>query len=95
MFRRELIAVLLNNPWRISELARELRVPMREILDDLRHVARSLKKSEYIFQMVPATCHQCGFAFSPDKIARPGKCPQCRSTWIDEPVVQVLRRQAS
>jgi predicted Zn-ribbon and HTH transcriptional regulator len=54
-----------------------------------------LKKSEYIFQMVPATCHQCGFAFSPDKIARPGKCPQCRSTWIDEPVVQVLRRQAS
>jgi predicted Zn-ribbon and HTH transcriptional regulator len=95
MFRRELIAVLLDKPWRISELARELRVPRREILEDLRHVARSLKKSEYLFHMVPATCRQCGFAFSPDKIAKPGKCPQCRSTWIVEPVVQVLRRQAS
>ncbi|RLF80089.1 transcriptional regulator, partial [Thermococci archaeon] len=32
----------------------------------------------------PAQCKKCGFIFKPE-IRIPGRCPKCKSEWIEEP----------
>ena len=34
--------------------------------------------------------HKCGFVFAAQKLLKPGKCPQCRSTWLEEPVIEII-----
>ena len=41
-----------------------------------------------------AECRKCGFRFDEDKITKPGKCPECRETWIREPRVGLERTDA-
>lgn len=93
MLRRDMIPLLLHNPLRLSELASLRKAPLKEVLNDLQHLKKTLKRSrDYRFDITPAVCRQCGFAFATNKLSRPGKCPACRGTWIEEPVVQVLPR---
>jgi hypothetical protein len=37
----------------------------------------------------PARCRSCGFTFGEDKLSKPGKCPECRSTWLYEAQIHV------
>jgi predicted Zn-ribbon and HTH transcriptional regulator len=37
----------------------------------------------------PAACQKCGFEFTKGKLLKPGRCPKCKSTWIDEPRVGI------
>ena len=94
MFRKDLITLLLDNPLRLSEIARLYDVPLKEVADDVAHLRKTLKSSAYRLDVVPAECRNCGFIFSAEKLSKPSKCPQCRSTWLDEPVVQILERRA-
>ena len=88
MFRKDLIDLLLNNPTSVHEIARLLDLTPKDVADDLRHLARSLRHSDYQLRVTPARCRKCGFTFSPDKITKPGKCPACRGTWISEPLLE-------
>jgi transcriptional regulator len=90
MFRKDLIILLLDNPLRLSEIARLYDVPLKEVLDDVKHLRKTLKQSAYRLDVTPAECRKCGFVFSTEKLSKPSKCPQCRSTWLEEPVVQVI-----
>jgi predicted Zn-ribbon and HTH transcriptional regulator len=90
MFRKDLITVLLDNPLRLSEIARLYDVPIKEVLDDVKHLRKTLKQSAYRLDVTPAECRKCGFVFSTEKLSKPSKCPQCRSTWLEEPVVQII-----
>jgi predicted Zn-ribbon and HTH transcriptional regulator len=95
MFRKHLIPVLLDRPMTLSQIAREVHEPPKEIVDALTHLAKSLPHTEYELIVEPAECRRCAFRFRAEKFSRPSKCPQCRSTWIDEPVFSVLRREDS
>ena len=90
MFRKDLITLLLDNPLRLSEIARLYDVPLKEVLDDVKHLRKTLKQSVYRLDVTPAECRKCSFVFSTEKLSKPSKCPQCRSTWLEEPVVQII-----
>ena len=92
MFRRDLAEILRDRPVSVNELARELEMRPRDLLDDLQHLAKSLHHTGGRLGVEPARCRKCGFTFSTDKLQKPGKCPQCRGTWIREPRVFVEGR---
>ena len=89
MFRKDLANLLTNRPMTVHDIARLFQVPVKEVADDLAHLAKSLKHTDSKLVVTPARCHKCGFIFSEDKLTRPGKCPDCKGTWIAEPVIQV------
>lgn len=92
MFRKDLISQLLNNPLGITEIARYMEVAPGEVADDIEHLMKSFKHSDYRLLVTPAECRKCGFVFHKDKFHRPGKCPQCHGTWISEPLFEVREK---
>jgi transcriptional regulator len=95
MFRRDLIPLLLEKRMTLSEIAREVHETPKDVIDALTHLARSSKHADYELVVTPAECRKCGFEFRADKFTRPGKCPECRGTWIYEPLFEVRRVQES
>ena len=89
MFRKDLIDVLLGNPMTLSQIARQVDEPPGQVADDLNHLLRSLKHTEYKATIEPARCRACGFEFSPGKLTKPSKCPECHSTWVLEPRIGI------
>ena len=92
MFRKHLIDLLLDNPKTVTQIARENQVKIKEVATDLEHLRRSLRHSEYMFEVTPAECRKCGFQFGTEKLTKPSRCPKCRATWLSEPRVQVCRK---
>jgi transcriptional regulator len=39
----------------------------------------------------PAKCKQCGFVFDEDRLAKPGKCPECKGTRLFEAQISIQR----
>jgi len=92
MFRRDLIEWLAQ-PRSVHDLARELETKPADLEDDLRHLLKSLRHSdEYRAVVIPARCRHCGFRFHHDRLSKPGKCPQCRHTWIEAPLIQIEKK---
>lgn len=92
MFRRELIERLAQAR-SAHDLARELGEKPADIEDDLQHLLKSLRHSnEYRAVVTPARCRHCGFEFHRDRLSKPGKCPRCRHTWIEAPLIRIEKR---
>ena len=89
MFRKDLLALLTDEPRSVSSLARNLGLTRGEVEDDLRHALRSAKAAGYHILVVPARCRSCGFTFGEEKLSKPGKCPRCRGTRLYEPQISV------
>ncbi len=89
MFRKRLIDVLLGNPMSVSQIAQLVDESPSRIADDLNHLFRSLKHTGYKAAVEPARCRACGFEFSEGKVTRPSKCPECKSTWVQEPKIGI------
>jgi predicted Zn-ribbon and HTH transcriptional regulator len=93
MSRKRLIELLLDTPMTLYAIAKLLEADKKAIEDDLRHLARTLKRSGCRIIVQPARCHKCGFIFSAEHLRKPGKCPLCKGTWIAEPTVAVISRK--
>lgn len=91
MYRKELINLLLNNPMSLDDIARLLDMSPKDVEDDLHHLHKSLKHSGYRLLIHRATCRKCGFRFKEEKLHKPGKCPRCHETWIQEPMIEVIK----
>lgn len=89
MYRKDLIGLLHNQPTSLSELALQLGERQKVVEDDLRHLIKSLKHMPYRIIISPATCRKCGFVFQKDKLHKPGKCPGCDGTWINDPLISI------
>jgi predicted Zn-ribbon and HTH transcriptional regulator len=92
MYRKDLITLLDGNPLSVKDIARQLEMVPRDVEDDVRHLIKSLKHTEYQLHVTPARCRNCGFIFSDDKLHKPGKCPRCHNTWVEEPLLEIRRR---
>ena len=92
MFRKDLITLLQDNPLSLKDIAVLLEMTPRDVEDDLRHLIKTLKHSEYRLRVIPAQCRKCGFVFDREKLHKPGKCPQCHETWIQEPLLEIEKR---
>ncbi len=88
-FRKDLMAMLTAQPRSVSSLAHELGLTRADVEDDLRHLIRSARAAGHRIVVEPARCRSCGFTFGEEKLAKPGKCPQCRGTWLYEAQLRV------
>lgn len=88
-FRRDLVALLTVQPRSVSSIARELQLDRKDVEDDLRHAIRSARAAGHTVVIEPARCRQCGFVFGPDKLSKPGKCPECRGSRIFEAQIRI------
>ncbi|MGH9410377.1 MAG: transcriptional regulator [Vicinamibacterales bacterium] len=89
MTPRQQIADLLKQPRTVSSIAHELKLTRDEVEAHLKHLLRSAKAADRDIRVEPARCRSCGFTFSSEKITKPGKCPECRSTQLYEPLIQI------
>jgi transcriptional regulator len=88
-FRKDLLKILSGAPRSVSSLARELGLKRGDVEDDLRHMIRSARAAGHRVVVEPACCRSCGFTFGEEKLAKPGKCPTCKSTWLYEAQIRV------
>jgi predicted Zn-ribbon and HTH transcriptional regulator len=88
-FRKELVDLLTEQPRSVSWLARELGLRRTDVEEDLRHAIRSARASGREVFVVPARCRACGFLFDDERLSKPGKCPECRSTRLYDPQIGV------
>ena len=86
-FRKDLIALVGDQPRSVSSLARELGLKRGDVEDDLRHAIRSARAAGHAVEVLPARCSACGFTFDEAKLSKPGKCPACRGTRLFEPQI--------
>ena len=75
----------LTHEWRsASSLARELGISRGDIEEDLRHLVRSAHAAGRVVEILPARCRSCDFVFAEDRLAKPGRCPQCKGSRLLE-----------
>ncbi len=90
MYRKQLIELLRQQPRSVRSIAELEQLPVREVIADIEHLAKSLRHTELRLQVEPARCRKCGFTFHARKYSKPSKCPRCRSNWIRDPTLQVV-----
>jgi predicted Zn-ribbon and HTH transcriptional regulator len=89
-FRKDLFSILSVEPRSVSSLARQLGLERGDVEDDLWHLIRSARAAGHRIVIQPARCRTCGFTFGEDKLSKPGKCPDCRGTWLYEAQIHVV-----
>ena len=78
-----------RNPMSVSQIARLVDESPGRVADDLNHLFRSLKHTEYKAVVEPAHCRSRGFEFSEEKLTKPSKCPECHRIWVLEPKIGI------
>ncbi|NOZ59158.1 MAG: transcriptional regulator [Euryarchaeota archaeon] len=78
--REEIIRELMRESRSIDELARLFRCSRREILEDLRHVQRSLRAEGRRLFVLPPLCNSCGEAINIKRVKNIKRCPKCRGS---------------
>lgn len=94
MFRKDLIPLLLERPLSINEISRQTAQTGKQTDDDIQHLLKSLRHTEFEPVITPALCRKCGFEFDSAKLRRPSRCPSCRATWITEPKIGIVTRRS-
>ncbi len=80
--RQQIIEILQNNKQTAQQLANYFQTILKEILEDLEHIQKSIKPKK--LKINPAYCKKCNFVFKErSKISKPSKCPRCKSEWIE------------
>ena len=89
MFRKDLLTMLADRPRSVSSLGRELGLGRGDMETELRHLIRSARAAGHRIVVEPARCRSCGFRFGEDRLAKPGRCPECRGSRLFEAQVRV------
>lgn len=90
--RRQRALALLQGKeegWSPRELAEVLDADEGTVLEDLRHLRRSLKRTGLALHMLPTKCPACGWVAQAEEPHNPGKCPRCKATRLMPPRFRV------
>ncbi|KAB2890211.1 MAG: transcriptional regulator [Desulfobulbaceae bacterium] len=83
--RQELMHLLAGQCLSVSLLSREIRLSEKEIYSHLEQMQRT-----GILNITPARCTGCGYLFAKrNRLKKPGKCPQCKGTHIEQPLFSI------
>jgi predicted Zn-ribbon and HTH transcriptional regulator len=86
--RQELMRLLAGRSLSVNTLSQEVGKSEKEIYDHLQHLQRA-----GVLVIIAAECGSCGYTFATrTKVKKPGKCPQCKGTFIKEPLFTVKTR---
>lgn len=93
--RQQLRGLLLREEIAFQTLRALLGLSVRDLEDELLHVARSARGRGERLLVSPPRCRSCGHEFR-DRDERhlhaPGRCPACRSERISDPSFRLLPR---
>ena len=89
MLRTDLKNYLIGDGMSLNQLSRLVRKPISELENDLKHLEKSIKHQGGKIETEPAHCKKCQFEFPKSKWHKPSKCPECKSTWIQEPRISI------
>jgi predicted Zn-ribbon and HTH transcriptional regulator len=89
--RRQLHELLSHEPRSVSSLAHELGLHRGDLETELQHMLRSAAARGEAIDVLPARCKACGFEFGPDRLAKPGRCPACRASRVQEAMIGIGR----
>jgi predicted Zn-ribbon and HTH transcriptional regulator len=89
--RQGIISLLGEQELDARDLSQELGLKEKEIYEHLVHVERSVAASRGRFVITPSRCLLCGYVFEDRRrLTRPGRCPQCRRSKIQNPSFRIL-----
>jgi predicted Zn-ribbon and HTH transcriptional regulator len=91
-WRQAIKEILQTETLSSLELSQRLSLPEKEVLEHLAHLARAPGQG-YRFQVTPAVCKHCGFAFKKrERLTTPSRCPLCRHEAIRRPQFALIRQ---
>ncbi|MDQ1334276.1 MAG: transcriptional regulator [Thermodesulfobacteriota bacterium] len=91
--RQQLIEALMDRKMTAIDLSQEVGIGEKEVYEHLPHIARSVASQGNKVAVEPPRCLKCGFVFEGRKrFTRPGRCPKCRETHIQNPSYAIRRR---
>lgn len=92
-WRDALYHELREGPQTIRELSILIGAQQKDLIDHLAHLERSLARTGEQLKVEPAYCLACKFEFEDRKrLAKPGRCPECKSTRIALPRFSIVPR---
>jgi predicted Zn-ribbon and HTH transcriptional regulator len=84
--RQRMIALLRSEEMSARELSQAMGVREREVYEHLVHIARSVTAKGEKLIIRPSECLVCGYVFQDRRrFTRPGRCPRCKKSHIQEP----------
>ncbi|RLE81312.1 MAG: transcriptional regulator [Thermoprotei archaeon] len=91
--RREKIIKVLSGtsrPLSVYEIAAAIGIydprEAKTIYEDLRHIAKTIRRKGGVLYMDPPRCANCGYIFKNlTKPHKPSKCPKCKAERITPP----------
>ena len=90
--RRQIMAELEKAPMTAKDISKAIRIPEKEAVAHMTHVAKSLKPP-YRLIIEPPVCNKCGFIFTDRRrFTSPGRCPECRHEGIQPPSFRIETR---
>jgi predicted Zn-ribbon and HTH transcriptional regulator len=91
--RQELIDALMDREMTAIDLSQEVGIGEKEVYEHLPHIARSVASQGNKLVVEQPRCLKCGFVFEGRKrFTRPGRCPKCRETHIQNPSYTIRRQ---
>jgi len=88
--RQQIISLLTQKEMDARALSREVRIREKEVYDHLVHIARSLAVKGKRLAVRPSRCLLCDYVFEDRKrLTRPGRCPRCKSSRLQNPVFSI------
>ena len=88
--RRGIISLIEGNPLSARDISRQVRVSEKEVYTHLEHIQKTVHKTGRALSVTPPGCRECGFIFKKrERLRKPGKCPVCKGSHIEEPLFSV------
>ena len=86
--RQEIVMLLADAELTVGELSKKIGKSEKELYDHLEHLLQA-----QALDIIPAECQKCGFSFAVRrKVKKPGRCPQCKGTYIKSPMFTATNR---
>ena len=88
--RQAIRELLEKGPATARDISVAVRIPEKDVAGHLEHLRKSLHAEGKQLHLIPAECRSCGFVFrNRDRLTKPGKCPSCGGTFIQEPRFEI------
>lgn len=72
-----------------TELATDLDIPVKTVIEHMDHVAISMNETDDTLTVKPPQCRECDFEAFDEPLNIPSRCPSCKSERIAEPIFRI------
>lgn len=84
--RQQIITLLRAGEITAREISTAVGIREKDVYQHLEHILQSCRHENEQLRIGPAVCKGCGFIFRKrTRLTKPGKCPVCRESSIEEP----------